>query len=109
MLLTSGVGMAGLGICLGLFDVAGYRKLARPFEIVGINAIFVFVGSGLLARTLGAVKVGDTTAKGWIYKELFTDHISNVQLASLEFAVTYVIFWWIILWAMARRGWSIRV
>ena len=109
VLLTSGVGMAGLAICLGLFDVAGYRKLARPFEIVGINAIFVFVGSGLLAQTLGAIKVGDTTAKGWLYKELFTDHISNAQLASLGFAFAYVIFWWIILWAMARRGWSIRV
>lgn len=111
VLLTSGVGMAGLAICLGLFDVAGYHKLARPFEIVGINAIFVFVGSGLLAQTLGAIKVGDTdtTAKGWIYKELFADHISNVQLASLGFAATYVIFWWIILWGMARRGWSIRV
>ena len=118
VLLTSGVGMIGLGLCLGLFDVAGYRKLARPFEIVGINAIFIFVGSGLLSQLLGAIKasvttpagvVEKTTVKGWIYKELFTDHISDPKLASLAFAAATVAFWWIILWGMARRGWSVRV
>lgn len=118
VLLTSGVGMIGLGLCLGLFDVAGYRKLARPFEIVGINAIFIFVGSGLLSQLLGTIKasvttpagvVETTTAKGWIYKELFTDHINDPKLASLAFAAATVAFWWIILWGMARRGWSVRV
>lgn len=118
VLLTSGVGMMGLSLCLGLFDVAGYRKLARPLEIVGINAIFIYVGSGLLAQLLGAIpatvvsadgEIVNTTAKGWIYKELFTDHLDSVKLASLGFAVLYVMFWWFILWAMARRGWSIRV
>lgn len=118
VLLTSGVGMTGLGLCLGLFDVAGYRKLARPFEIVGINAIFIFVGSGLLSQLLGAIemKIVDAdggaeaiSAKGWIYKELFTDHVSDPKLASLMFAAATVAFWWIILWGMARRGWSVRV
>lgn len=118
VLLTSGVGMIGLGLCLGLFDVAGYRKLARPFEIVGVNAIFIFVGSGLLSQLLGAIKasittsagvVEATTAKGWLYKELFTDHIDDPKLASLAFAAATVAFWWIILWGMARRGWSVRV
>ena len=110
--------MIGLGLCLGLFDVAGYRKLARPFEIVGINAIFIFVGSGLLSQLLGTIKasvttpagvVEATTAKGWIYKELFTDHIDDPKLASFAFAAATVAFWWIILWGMARRGWSVRV
>lgn len=118
VLLTSGVGMTGLGLCLGLFDVAGYRKLARPFEIVGINAIFIFVGSGLLSQLLGAIELkiagadGNAdaiSAKGWIYKELFTDHISDPKLASFMFAAATVAFWWIILWGMARRGWSVRV
>lgn len=109
VLLTSGVGMIGLGLCLGLFDVAGYRKLARPFEIVGINAIFIFVGSGLLAQLLGATRVGESSTKGWLYEKIFTDHISDPKLASLAFAAATVAFWWIILWEMARRGWSVRV
>jgi predicted acyltransferase len=109
VLLTSGVGMMGLGFCLGLFDVAGYRKLARPFEIVGINAIFIFVGSGLLSQLLGAIRVGESSTKGWLYEKIFTDHISDPKLASFMFAAATVAFWWIILWGMARRGWSVRV
>ncbi len=109
VLLTSGVGMTGLGFCLGLFDVAGYRKLARPFEIVGINAIFIFVGSGLLSQLLGAIRVGESSTKGWLYEKIFTDHISDPKLASFMFAAATVAFWWIILWGMARRGWSVRV
>jgi predicted acyltransferase len=109
VLLTSGVGMIGLGLCLGLFDVAGYKRLARPFEIVGINAIFVYVGSGLLARTLEATHVGELTTQDWLYKEAFTDQISDPKLASFAFAAATVAFWWIILGGMARRGWSVRV
>ena len=43
--------MIVLAGCLMIFDIRGWRRLARPFEIVGINAIFVFVGSGLFDRT----------------------------------------------------------
>ena len=44
--------MVVLAACLTIFDIRGWRRLARPFEIVGINAIFVFVGSGLLSIAL---------------------------------------------------------
>jgi predicted acyltransferase len=109
VLLTSGVGLIGLGLCLGLFDVAGYRKLARPLEIVGINAIFIFVGSGLVAQLLRETSVGEQSTKGWLYETVFTDHIGDPKLASFAFAAATVAFWWIILWGMARRGWSVRV
>ena len=52
VLLTGGLAMIVLAGCLLKFDIWGWRRLARPFEIVGINAIFVFVASGLLAIAL---------------------------------------------------------
>jgi predicted acyltransferase len=52
VLLTGGLAMIVLAACLVIFDIRGWRHLARPFEIVGINAIFVFVCSGLLAIAL---------------------------------------------------------
>ena len=54
VMLTGGLAMVALAACLAVFDVAGWRKLARPLEIVGVNAIFVFVASGLVARLTGA-------------------------------------------------------
>lgn len=119
VMLTGGLGMIGLAACLALFDVAGWRKLAKPFEVVGVNAIFVFVGSGLLARLLGAIPVraesGDgATALTWIYQAALAKPIgayvsSDPRLASLAMAIATVMFWWILLWLMARRGWSVRV
>jgi predicted acyltransferase len=109
VLLTAGLAMIGLAGCLALFDIAGYRRLARPFAIVGVNAITIYVGAGLLARLLVATHVGELTTKGWIYKELFTDTLADPKVASLGYALLNVAFWWLIAWIMARRGWSLRV
>jgi predicted acyltransferase len=109
VLLAGGLAMAALAICLAVFDVLQMKRLSRPFEIVGVNAIFVYVASGLLARLLEATHVGQFTTKAWIFQRVFADHIADPKLASLGFAFATVAFWWIILWAMSRRGWSIRV
>lgn len=109
VMLTGGLAMICLAACLALFDIAGWRRLARPFEIVGVNAIFVFVASGLVARLLGSSHLGGTSTHGWLYGNLFADHIANPQLASFCFALTVVAFWWLILWIMSLRGWSVRV
>ncbi len=52
VLLTGGLAMVVLAACLTIFDIRGWRRLARPFEVVGVNAIFVFVCSGLLSIAL---------------------------------------------------------
>jgi predicted acyltransferase len=109
VLLTGGLAMVGLAVCLAVFDVAGYRSLARPFEIVGVNAITIYVGAGLMGRLLEATHIGTLTTHQWIYKHAFTDHIANPKLASLGFAAAMVACWWLIAWAMARRGWTWRV
>jgi predicted acyltransferase len=92
-----------------MFDVWGWRQLARPFEIVGINAIFVFVASGLTATLLGRLNVGGTSAHEWLYENLFTSWITDSKLASVSFAAAYVAFWWLVCAIMARVGWTLRV
>jgi predicted acyltransferase len=109
VLVTGGWAMILLAACLWMFDVRGWRRLARPFAIVGVNAIFVFVASGVMANLLNIVRIDGEPAKQWIYDMGFTSWIEGPKLASLAFALATVAFWWIILWAMARRGWSIRV
>jgi predicted acyltransferase len=57
VLLTAGLAMIALAVCLTIFDIRGWRRLGRRFEIVGMNAIFVFVCSGLLAIALSRNQV----------------------------------------------------
>jgi predicted acyltransferase len=109
VMLTGGLAMICLAACLAVFDVAGWRRLARPFEIVGINAIFVFVASGMLAKVLASTTIGGQSSHDFIYQNLFTDHIADPTLASLGMALLTVAFWWLVLWIMSRFKLSVRV
>ncbi|MCC7474953.1 MAG: DUF1624 domain-containing protein [Pirellulales bacterium] len=110
VLLTGGLGMVALCGCLLVFDQWGWRRLARPFEIVGVNAILVFVASGLLSTALDRWwTICDSSAKDWLFEHLFTSWIHDPKLASLGFALLTATFWWVVCWAMARRGWALRV
>ena len=109
VLLSGGLAAVILAVCLLIFDVWGWRRLGRPLEIVGINAIFVYVASELTAVLLSTIRIGTTTVQGWLYENLLADHITEPRLASLAFAAATVGFWWLVLWGMARRGWTVSV
>ncbi len=110
VLLTAGLAMIFFAGCLAKFDILGWRRLGRTFEIVGINAIFVFVASGLFSIfVLSKVHIGDVSLHTWIYHNLFTSWLHDQKLASLGFALLTVAFWWFLAWVMSRLGWSIRV
>lgn len=114
VLLTGGLGTISLVVCLWLFDVAGVnstslKRIATAFQMVGVNAIFVFVASGIGARVFSMVPWGDTNLKDAYYQSFFVGPLGNNELASLGFALSTVAFWWLILWLMWRKGWSIRV
>jgi predicted acyltransferase len=109
VLLSAGLAMQLLACCLLKFDVWGWRRVARPFEIVGVNAIFAFVASGLVGMGLNRWHINGASAHQWLYGKFFTSWIADPKLASLGFALAFVAFWWIVLWVMSRLGWSIRV
>jgi predicted acyltransferase len=109
VLLTGGLAMLVLAGCLMKFDLWGWRRLARPYELVGINAIFVFVGSGLLAILLNRIHIGEESAHAWLFHAFFTTWIPDPKLASLGMALLTLALWWLVCWVMSRFGWAIRV
>ena len=82
---------------------------ARTFEIVGVNAIFVYVASGLTATLLNNLAVGSISAHDWLYNTLFATWIVFPKLASLGYALATVGLWWLVAWIMWRRRIAIRV
>ena len=109
VLFAGGFSMMALAVCLFLVDGLGLKRLARPFELVGINAIFVYMGAALLSRLIVITSIGGLATKDWIHQTLFTSWTDKSFVASHTFAAAMVAFWWIILWLMSRKGWSIRV
>jgi predicted acyltransferase len=105
---TAGLAMCALALCHQVFDVGGHRAPARPFVIYGVNAITVFVGSGILARTLAYVTVCGRPLQAIIHESLFASWLPPYA-ASLGYAVAWVAGWLAVLAWMYRRGWVLKV
>ncbi len=88
-------------------------RWVRALEIYGVNAITVYVGSGLLAKTLGLIRVplpdgGAGSLSGVIYSRGFAP-LGSPEFTSLLHAVVWVAGWWVVLWWMYRRGWVWKI
>jgi predicted acyltransferase len=107
-LATAGMAAMALGLCHHAFDVKGHRRWATPFAIYGVNAILVFVGSGILARSLRAIPIheangNETHLRSWLYTHSFEAWIADPKLASLAWAVSWVLGWFVVLAILWRK------
>lgn len=104
---TGGQAMLGLGLCYWIADVKGKRSWTQPFVVYGVNAITVFFFSGILAKTLGLIRVGpegaSITLQSWIFQNLFNSWLPTID-ASLAYAVTWIVMWYFILLWMYRKN-----
>jgi predicted acyltransferase len=105
---TAGIATTGLGLCVWAFEQKGWTKWAHPLQVYGVNALLVFVGSGLLARTLGRlvhVPAGDGTVslQRWFFEGFLLGPIGDPKLASLAFGLLWILGWYAVLAALWRR------
>jgi predicted acyltransferase len=110
--------MAGFAlVCFSMFywlmDVKGHTKWGRPFVIYGMNAIAVFVLSGIIGRLITLIKVtgsdgNPVTLKGMIYNTLFVPYFSPVNASTL-FAVAFILVMYLVVWVMWKRKWFIKI
>jgi predicted acyltransferase len=103
MFLTGGLAMACLSIAIWAIDVRGWRAWSRPAVVFGSNPLVVFVGSGLLARTLGQMHTGEgISVQRWLYTRIFQPLAGDVN-GSLLHAIVHILFWLGVLWILYRR------
>lgn len=110
---TAGMALCTLAFCYWLVDIKGYRKWAQPFVIFGVNALALFVFSGLLARLLGVIKVTNANGKSvslqsYIFESVFLPLASPVN-ASLLYAISYILLWLFLMWILYRNKIFIKV
>ena len=113
VLYTSGLALLTLGFCYFLIDIKGYKRWAKPFVIFGVNALALFVFSGILARLMGMIKLAgpegkEITLQQWIFTNIYLSLFSPIN-ASLAYAVTYILFWLFLMWLLYRRRIFIKV
>ena len=67
----------------------------------------MFVLSGLFAKTLGLIQVGDITLRAWIWRNIY-EPLASPPNASLLYSASFVALFWIVAWVMYRRNWIVR-
>ena len=110
---TTGWALVTLAALYWLIDVRGRRGWARPLVVYGMNAITVFVASGLVAKTLVLWRVPDgsgatTSMYNLVYETAFASWAGPLN-GSLAFAAATVLFWLAVLWVMYARRIFIKV
>lgn len=114
VLLSGGLAMCGLGICYWAADVRGRTGWAKPFVEYGVNAITVYVLSGLLVKTILVIQVpagpgGDAVSlQSAIYQNIFAP-LGPPRLASLLYALIWVAGLYLIAHWMYKRRIIVKV
>ncbi len=108
VLYCGGLAMLALAASHWLIDIREHRSWTKPFLYFGVNAIFAFVTSGLLAKTLLRTTLtagsGETYSLwSYLYHQLYASWLAP-RIASLLFALTLVvIFYFVLRWMYYRK------
>jgi len=113
VLFTAGMACVALATIMWIVDYVNVKWWTKPFVVFGVNPIVAFVGSGVMARliyTLWHVTYnGKSTAlQDAIYQSVFLPWLPE-RVASLAFALTFVLLWYGILLVLYRKKIILKV
>ena len=96
-----------------IVDVQNVKGWTKPFVIYGLNPMVAFVGSGVMARCIYSIFKVNYNGKpialeSAIYQSLFASWLEPVN-ASLAFALTFVLFWFGVLYVLYRKNIVLKV
>jgi predicted acyltransferase len=96
-----------------LIDGLGIRRWASPFVVFGVNPLIAFAGSEAMARliySVVSVPSGDGRAPlaSAVYRSLYAPWLEP-RMASLAFAVSFVLLWLGVLTLLYRRRIFLKV
>lgn len=92
--------LAGL---LWVVDAKGWRGWTKPFTVMGMNAIVIYMASEWGDELLSALHW-----RGWIYAHVFAP-LADPYTASMLYGLAFTGVLWLAAWGLYRRGWFVRV
>lgn len=110
---TAGMALLFFATCYWIVDVRGIKWWTKPFVVFGMNAIGVYVLSGLVSKAMITWKVANSAGrevliKTYLYEGLFSPLTSPIN-ASLLWALSYVLLWLGVMWFFYWRKIFIKI
>ncbi|MCK4903095.1 MAG: DUF5009 domain-containing protein [Candidatus Marinimicrobia bacterium] len=110
--LMAGLALIVLAFCYFIIDVKGYKKVALPCVIFGMNAIAMFVLSIFIAKFLSIIKIitddGTVSLQSFIYTNFFQSIFGN-YLGSFLFAIIFILLLYIVALVLYKNKIFIKV
>lgn len=112
VLFTGGIAFQALAACHWAIDVRGRDAWAGPAYVLGTNALFAFVFSGLLARGLALWRMTGAEApvpvRDWLFQTWLT-RLGDPRIGSLLYALANLAVVLLVTGLLYRRRWFIRL
>jgi predicted acyltransferase len=114
VLFTAGTGAVSLATCMWLIDVMQWKRWTFPFVVYGMNPMLAFLGSGIMARGISSLWSWElangtrTSAQQFVFKTVYASWLPPKD-ASLAYAISFVVFWFLLLWAAWKKGIVLKV
>ncbi len=111
VLTTCGLASSLLALLIWIIDVKGYRRWSRFFEAFGVNPLFLYCLSAVLAIVVGLTRIpwsgvegGAISIKGFVYQVcLLPVCCGDKALASAMFAVLFVLLNWCVGYVLYKK------
>ena len=113
VIFTAGMACVALATIMWIVDYANVKWWTKPFVVFGVNPIVAFVGSGVMARLIYTLWKVDyngrsVSIQSAIYQAAYASWLPP-RVASLAFALSFVLLWYGILLVLYRRNIILKV
>jgi predicted acyltransferase len=108
VLFMGGMALLLFAACYEWVEVRKERRGVLLPEVMGMNSIAVFVASVMEIKILVKTNIGALSSYDWINTRLFVSWLGPWNGPTF-FALLTVAMWWLVLYAMHRRRWFVKV
>ncbi|MBN1163099.1 MAG: DUF1624 domain-containing protein [Candidatus Krumholzibacteriota bacterium] len=114
VLYTAGIALLILAPLLWLTEMRGYRKWAKPLEVLGRNPLFLYILAGFWVKILVTLvripRAGGNYTSGysWLYQSIFVP-LAGPLNGSLLFALSHIALYGAVLTLLYRKNIFIKI
>jgi len=105
--LTVGIDCVLLAALIYVIDFLKIKRFNYFFEVFGRNPLFIYLVSEIGAILLWFIPIGDTPLYQWLFQNVFSK--AGMYFGSFLFAITVMLFCWLVGYILDRRKIYVRV
>ena len=107
VLYTVGLDLLILAILIFIIEIKNEKRWTYFFEVFGKNTLFLYLLSEIGIIFFYIFRIGDTTVYTWLYQNVF--RLAGDYIGSLLFALSWMMFCWLIGYWMDRKKIYVKV